>query len=137
VVLLPQGILLILNRKECKRSAGGVGEVALTEGCESHVHHLLNAIIKVNAYNGYSVRCCRVEQDLHSNLARTQAVSLKRATAVGQDWPVVAELDESTQELSWKPRAVSACGLEETVLARSAVGIVIQTHLKIRHETHH
>jgi hypothetical protein len=32
---------------------------------------------------------------------------------------------------------VSAHGPVETVLAKSTVGVVIQTHLKIRHETHH
>jgi hypothetical protein len=108
--------------------------VALVEGCESHVRHLLDAIIDVNAYNGSSLRCCRVEWDLHLNLTRTQAVSVKRVTAVGWDQPILTELDERAQELSWKPRLVSARGLEEAVLAKSAVGVVIQTHLKIRHE---
>jgi hypothetical protein len=99
VALLPQGILLILNQKVYKRSAGGVGEVVLAEGYESHVRHLLDAIVEVNAYNGSSVRCCTVGRDLHLNLTRTQAMSLKQATSVGWDQLVVAELDESTQEL--------------------------------------
>jgi hypothetical protein len=54
VALLPQGLLLILNLKKCKWSVGGVDEVTLTEGCESHVHHLLDTIIEVIAYDGSS-----------------------------------------------------------------------------------
>jgi hypothetical protein len=53
VALLPQGILLIPNRKECKRIAGSVGKVELTEGCKSHLRHLLDAIVMVNVYNGF------------------------------------------------------------------------------------
>jgi hypothetical protein len=52
-------MLLIPNRKECKRSVSGVGEVALAEGCESHVRHLLDAIIELNAYNVSLVHALR------------------------------------------------------------------------------
>jgi hypothetical protein len=103
VALLPQGILLILNQKECKRSVDSVGEVALAEGFESHVHHLFDAIIEVNANNGSSVQHYGIKWNLHLNLKCTQGVSLKQVTVVGRDRPVIAESDESTQELSWDP----------------------------------
>jgi hypothetical protein len=64
-------------------------------------------------------------------------MSLKWAIAVDRDWPIVAESNESTQELSWEPRMVSARGPEEAIIARSTLGVVIQTHLKIRHDKHH
>jgi hypothetical protein len=137
VVLLPQGLLLIRNRKECKRGVGSVGEVALTERCKSHVHHLFDTIIEVIGDDGSSKWCCSVQRDLHPNVARIQAVSLKWATTVGRDWPIVAESDESAQEPSWEPRAVSAHGPEEAIFTKCTVEVVIQTHLKLRHEKYH
>jgi hypothetical protein len=134
VALLPQGLLLIPNRKECKQAVGGVSEVALAERCESQVCHLLDAIIKVAADDGSSERCCGVEWDLQPNLARIQAVSMKQMTTIGRGRPIVAESYESAPELLWEPRVVSACGLEEAIIAECTVGVVLHTHLKIRHE---
>jgi hypothetical protein len=61
-------------------------------------------------------------------------MSLKRTTAVGRGRPVVAESDESAPELSWETRAVPARVLEEAVLAKCTLGVVLHTHLKIKHE---
>jgi hypothetical protein len=55
-------------------------------------------------------------------------------TTIGRGRPIVAESDESAPELLWEPRVVSACGLEEAVIAECTVGVVLHTHLKIRHE---
>jgi hypothetical protein len=54
--------------------------------------------------------------------------------AVARDRPIVAKSDESTQELSWEPQAVSARGLEEAILIECTVGVVIHVHLKNSHE---
>jgi hypothetical protein len=134
MALLPQGLLLILNRKECKWGVSGVGEVALAERCESQVRHLLNAIIEVAIDDGSSEWCCGVERDLHLNLARIQAVSLKWTPVVGRGRPIIAKSDESAPATTWESRAVSARGLEEAILAECTMGVVLHTHLKIRHE---
>jgi hypothetical protein len=72
---------------------------------------------------------------LHPDLTCTQAVGLKGTTAVDGDRPSVVEADKSAQELTWEPRALSARGLKQAILAECTMRVVIQSHLKNRHET--
>jgi hypothetical protein len=57
-------------------------------------------------------------------------MGLKRMAVVDMDRPIIAELDESAQELSWKPHAVSVRGIEATTLTKGTMGVVIHVHLK-------
>jgi hypothetical protein len=135
VVLLWQGLLLIMNREECKWFVGSDSEAVLTQRGESHMRHLLDGVVYLVADDGSPPRCCRVEGYLHPDLTSAQAAGLIQTAAVGGYRPVVAESDKRTQELSWDPRAVSARGLEEAILPECTMGVVVQTHLKNRHET--
>jgi hypothetical protein len=51
-VLLPHGVLLILDWEECDRHLGGGGEAALTQIRESHVCHLLDGVVNLIADDG-------------------------------------------------------------------------------------
>jgi hypothetical protein len=134
LALLPNGVLLITNQEECKRCVGGDSEAVLTPCSESHMHHLLDRVINIIVEDGTPKQCCGVEWYLHPDLTRTQAVCLNWMAAVSGNRPIVEELDESAQERSWEPRAVLACGPEEAILAECTVGVVIEAHMKNRHE---
>jgi hypothetical protein len=116
VVLQPHGLLLIMNREDCKRCVGGDGEAVLAQRGESHVHHLLDGVVDVVADDGSPEWCHGVKGYLHPDLTRTQAVGLKGMAAVSGNRPFVAEPVESAQELSWEPRAVLAHSPEEAIL---------------------
>jgi hypothetical protein len=71
---------------------------------------------------------------LHQDLTCIQVVGLKGTAVVAGDWPIVAKLNESAQEHSWEPRAVSTRGPEEAILAKCTVGVVIHVHVKNNHK---
>jgi hypothetical protein len=71
---------------------------------------------------------------LHQDLTCIQVVGLKGTAVVAGDWPIVAKLNESAQEHSWEPRAVSAHGPEEAILAECTVGVVIHVYVKNSHK---
>jgi hypothetical protein len=114
---------------------GGDDDAALTQHSESHVRHPVDSIINIIVDECSPEWCRGVKGYLHPDLTRIKAMGLKGMAVVIGDRPVVAESDESAQELSWEPRAMSARGPEEAILAECILGVVIQAHLKNSHET--
>jgi hypothetical protein len=134
LALSPLGVLLIKDREERYRRVSGGGEAMLTKCGEGDVHHLHNGIVNLVPDDGSFQWCCGVKGYIHPDLAHIQAMGLKGMIAVVGDRPVVAELDESAQELSWKPQALSTHGTKTSILAEGAVRVVVHFHLKNGHE---
>jgi hypothetical protein len=113
----------------------GVSAVAVrlhSHNVVSHVHHLLNGVVYLVADDGSPPRCHGVSPPgphTHSGCGP------EGTTAVDGDRPSVVEADKSAQELTWEPRALSARGLKQAILAECTMRVVIQSHLKNRHET--
>jgi hypothetical protein len=51
-MLLPYGVLLILNREKRDRQCCSSGEVVLSQGGESHVRHQLNVGVGLSTDDG-------------------------------------------------------------------------------------
>jgi hypothetical protein len=86
------------------------------------VRHLLDGIVDLTANDSSLPRCRGVKGYLHPDLTHIQAMGLKGMATVDGDRPVVAKSHQSAQELSWKPRVVSARGMKTPVLTEGAVG---------------
>jgi hypothetical protein len=96
--------------------------------------HVLDNVVHPIVDDGSPPWCHGVEGYLHPDLTHIQAMRLKATAAVAADRPIVVESDESAQELSWEPRAVSARGPEGVTLVECTVGVVIHVHMKNSHE---
>jgi hypothetical protein len=75
--LLPLRVLLIVDREECDRHGGGGSNVALTQGGEGNMCHLLDGIICLATDNGSYPWCHGVEGYVYLNLTPIQAMGLK------------------------------------------------------------
>jgi hypothetical protein len=92
--LLPYGVLLIPNQENHDRQCCSSGEAVLAQGCESHVHHQLNAGVGLAADNGPRLRLHGVEGYCHADLALVHAMGRGQSTTVDRSVPVVAKTDE-------------------------------------------
>jgi hypothetical protein len=92
--LLPYGVLLIPDRKECDRQHGGSGEAVLTQRGEGDVRHHLNAGVGLAVDDGPRPWPRRVEGYRHANLAPIQVVDPGQSATVDWSVPVVAKMDE-------------------------------------------
>jgi hypothetical protein len=101
--LLPLGLLLITDQEERNRHVSDVSEAMLTKCGEGDVRHLLNSVINLAPHDGSLPWHRGVNGYLHLDITNVQAVGLKGMAVVDGNQPVVAELDKSAQELSWKP----------------------------------
>jgi hypothetical protein len=108
---------------------GVVSEAALAECGEGDVRHFLNSVINLALDDGSLPLSHGFDRYLHLDLTDVQAMDLKGMAVVDGNRPVVAELDESAREQSWKTRAVSACATNTSMLAKGAVGVVVHVHL--------
>jgi hypothetical protein len=93
-MLLPYGVLLILNREKCYRQCCSSGEAVLGQGGESHVRHQLNVGVGLAADDRPRPRLHGVEGYHHADLALVHAMSHGQSTTVDQSVPVVAKTDE-------------------------------------------
>jgi hypothetical protein len=128
--LLPHGILLIMNREEHDWHRGSVGKVALTQGGEGDLCHLLDGLIHLNVDDDCHPWLYQVEGYRHADLAPVLAMGHRHATAVDRSIPVVAELKVCVVQHSRKPRVMLACGTKAPILSDGDVGVVVQVHLK-------
>jgi hypothetical protein len=92
--LLPHRILLVMNRKERDWHRGGVSKVALTQGGECDLCHLLDGLIQLDPDDGCQPRLHRVEGYHHADLTLVLAMGHRHATTIDRNVPVVAELTE-------------------------------------------
>jgi hypothetical protein len=106
--LLPHRILLVTDRKESDWHRSGVGEAALTQGCD--LCRLLDGLIQLDPDDGCHPQLRRVEGYHHIDLALVLAMGHRHATAVDRSVPIVAELAECVVQHSRKPRSELACG---------------------------
>jgi hypothetical protein len=93
-VLLPYGVLLILNQEKHDRQCCSSGEAVLAQGGESNVCHHLNAGVRLAADDGPRPRLCGVKGYHHTDLAPIQAMGHGQSATVDQSIPVVAKMDE-------------------------------------------
>jgi hypothetical protein len=93
------------------------------------VYHLLDGVVDLTPDDNSYPQCHGVDGYLHPNLITVQAMGLKGLTAVDGDWPVVAELNERSQQHSRKTQAVSASGSKTSVLTEGAMGVVVHVIL--------
>jgi hypothetical protein len=73
-VLLPYGVLLILNQEKHDRQCCSSGEAVLTQGGESDVRHHLNVGVGLIADDGPQPRLCGVEGYRHADLTPVLAM---------------------------------------------------------------
>jgi hypothetical protein len=71
-----------------------------------------------------------VDGYLHPNLATVKVVGLEWTATINVNWPIVAESHDGTQQDPREARLVSTRGLQPTVLAKVAMGVVIHVHLQ-------
>jgi hypothetical protein len=71
---------------------------------------------------------------LHPDLTTIQGMGLKWSAKVDGDQPIIAEVDECTQQHLWEPQAVSAHGTKTSILAKGA-GVVVHIHLQSPQKT--
>jgi hypothetical protein len=93
-VLLPHGILLIVDREERDQHVGGGGEAALTQYSESRVCHLLDGVVKLTAADGSLPQRRRVQGYLHPDLAHVQTMGLNGMAMGEGNIPIVAEANK-------------------------------------------
>jgi hypothetical protein len=93
-MLLPYGVLLILNRKKRDRQCCSSGEAVLAQGYESHVRHQLNAGVGLTADDGPQPWLCGVEGYRHADLALVNAMGHGQSAMVDQGVPVIVKTDE-------------------------------------------
>jgi hypothetical protein len=89
------------------------------------VYHLLDGVIDLTPNDNSYSQCHGVDGYLHSNLITVQAMGLKGSAAVDGDQPIVAEVNERSQQHSRETQAVSASGSKTSVLTEGAMGVVI------------
>jgi hypothetical protein len=92
--LMPHGVSLIVNRKECDWHRGGVSKVTPTQRNEGDLCRLLDSVVKLNADDGCHPWIYRVERDGHTNLALLHAMSHAHASTVDRNIPIVSEVEE-------------------------------------------
>jgi hypothetical protein len=93
-MLLPYGVLLILNRKNRDRQCCSSGEVVLAQGGESNVRHQLNAGVGLAADGGPRPRLFGVKGYHHADLTLVHAVGRRQSAMVDRSIPIVAKMDE-------------------------------------------
>jgi hypothetical protein len=93
-MLLPYGVLLILNWKKCDRQCCGSREVVLAQGGESDVCHQLNTGVELAADDGARPWFRGAEGYHHADLSLVQAVGRGQSATVDWSIPVVAKPDE-------------------------------------------
>jgi hypothetical protein len=93
-MLLPYGVLLILNREKRDRQCCSSGEAVLSQGGESHVRHQLNTGVGLTTNDAPRPRLCGVEVHRHADLALVHAVGRGQSAMVDRSIPVVAKTDE-------------------------------------------
>jgi hypothetical protein len=78
-VLLPYGVPLITNQEERNWHLRGSGEVALTQGGEGDMCHLLNGVVELTADDGSHPWLHRVEgYPLTSHLSRPWDIDMRQ-----------------------------------------------------------
>jgi hypothetical protein len=98
----PLRLLLIVYWEERDRHVGGVDEASLTKCGEGKVRHLLDGVINLVPDNGSLPWRRGFDGYLHPDLTNIQVMDLKGTAAADCNWPIVAESNDSAQELSWK-----------------------------------
>jgi hypothetical protein len=93
-VLLPYGVLLILNQEKRDRQCYNSGEAVLTQGGESDVCHHLNVGVGLAADGELRPWLRGVEWYRHIDLTPVQSVGHGQPTTVDRSIPVVANTDE-------------------------------------------
>jgi hypothetical protein len=93
-MLLPYGVLLILNWEKHDRQCYSSGEAVHTQGGESDVRHQLNASVELAADDGPRPWLRGVEGYRHTDLALVHAVGHGQSATVDRSVPVVAKMDE-------------------------------------------
>jgi hypothetical protein len=73
-MLLPYGILLILDREKRNRQCNGSGETVLARRGESDVHHHLNTGARLATDDGPRPWLCKVKGYHHANLTPIHVV---------------------------------------------------------------
>jgi hypothetical protein len=129
-MLLPQRILLVMNRKERDWHRGSVGEVALTQGGECDLCRLLDGLIQLDPDDGFHPRLRRVEGYHHVDLALVLAMGHRHATTIDRNISVVVQLAECVIQHSRKSRAMLAHGAKAHILSDGDMGVVVHVHLK-------
>jgi hypothetical protein len=77
MVLLPHGVLLIVDLEEHDRHLDGGGEAALTQGSEGDECHLLDGAVELTADDGPHPRLCGVQWYHQADLTHVQAMVLR------------------------------------------------------------
>jgi hypothetical protein len=93
-MLLPYGILLILNQKKRDRQCCSSGEVVLAQGDESDVRHQLNAGVGLTADDRPRPWLHGVEGYRHADLALVNSMGRGQSATVDRSVPVVAKTYE-------------------------------------------
>jgi hypothetical protein len=130
--LLPHGVLLIMNKEKRDRHLSCSDEVAVTQGGEGDVCHLLDGGVKLAVDDDPYPWVHGVEGYRHVDLAHVQAMGLRQTTTIEGNIPVVAETDECFPKHSREPRAVLAYGHKTPIIGDGEVGVVVHVHLKIQ-----
>jgi hypothetical protein len=93
-MLLPYGVLLILNQEKCDRQCCSSGEAVLAQGGESHVRHQLNAGVGLTINDGPESWLRGVEGYCHADLALVHAMGRGQLATVDRSVPAVAKMNE-------------------------------------------
>jgi hypothetical protein len=93
-MLLPYGVLLILNREKRDRQCYSSGEVVLAQGGESDARHQLNARVGLTADDEPRPWLHGVEGYHHADLTLAHAMGLGQSATVDRSIPIVAKTDE-------------------------------------------
>jgi hypothetical protein len=93
-MLLPYGVLLILNQEKRDRQRCSSGEVVLAQGGESDVSLQLNAGVGLAVDDGPRSWLRGVEGYRHVDLALAHAMGRGQSATVDWSVPVVAKTDE-------------------------------------------
>jgi hypothetical protein len=93
-VLLPYGVLLILNWEKRDRQHCSSGEAVLAQGGERNVRHQLNVGVGLAVDDGPQSRLHWVEGYHHADLTPIQAVGHGQPAMVDRSVSIVAKMDE-------------------------------------------
>jgi hypothetical protein len=93
-MLLPYGVLLILNQEKCDRQCCSSGEAVLAQGGESHVRHQLNAGVGLTINDGPESWLRGVKGYCHADLALVHAMGRGQLATVDRSVPAVAKMNE-------------------------------------------